>query len=468
MYTTRNAMGNIISGSYYELAINDSAVNHMNSRIFLTSKKSRWAALDYFRLRLPLANNRHIRVNPDHDVLFFHPAHDIRDINILAAILHDIKAYDPRDQGLKHLAILGDTLFPDKQPVTGEVGNCGSNRPIDSTSAGGAGKITLSHPIAQASLTDILSTKLRTLWCVQKMFTRTRVYGPGIYDRPVGMPQWMETLPMLPPLSRLGISHLNFEWIENDPRPIEPDIGNMPFFKDPRQYHYNWKVIEEVLGVRHVTPFRVFACVFSELAPAGITGHMTEPTGLELRVRQLVESNRQMEKDEWERAINHWVNLMRQIRPLSESTFDESWFRERNVMLDRDDMTAIGMWLFPAEAFGRVDDHNFAEVYHSYKMRAKSSVTPGLALFDLSSLTRIDLQQFENICCGNGQSSRRNQCPCNIKRNINQRYLNLYRIVHPKDSRSRFGYPPNFGQTKHLYLSKSSDSLKSHTYHRQR
>ncbi|KAF7916888.1 hypothetical protein EAE99_009513 [Botrytis elliptica] len=377
MYTTRNSMGNIISGSYYELAIHESAANQMSNTIFSTSKESRWVALDYFCLRLPLANNRHIRVNPDHDVLFFHPGHDIRDINMIAAILHDIKAYDPRDQGLKHLAILGDTLFPDKQPFTGEVGNCGSNRPIDSTSAGVAEKIALSHPIAQASLTDILGTKLRTLWCVQKMYTRTRVYGPGIFDRPVGMPQWMETLPMLPPLSRLGISYLNFEWIENDPRPIEADIGNMPFFKDPRRYLHSWKAIEEALGVRHVTPFRVFACVFSELAPAGITGHMTQPTGVELRLRQLVESNRQMEKDEWERAINYWVNLM---RPLSESAFDESWFRERNVMVDRDDMTAIGMWLFPAEAFGRVHDHNFAEVYHSCKMRANSSVTPGLAL----------------------------------------------------------------------------------------
>ncbi|THV53516.1 hypothetical protein BGAL_0048g00110 [Botrytis galanthina] len=384
MYTARNSMGNIISGGSYELAINESAANQMISTIFSTSKESRWVALDYFYLRLPLANNRHIRVNPDHDVLFFHPGHDIRDINMLAAILHDIKAFDPRDLGLKHLAILGDTLFPDKQHFTGEVGNCRSSRPIDITSAGGAGKIALSHPIAQASLTDILSTKLRTLWCVQKMYTRTRVYGPGILDRPVGMPQWMETLPMLPPLGRLGISYLNFEWIENDPRPIEPDISNMPFFKDPRRYHHSWKAIEEALGVRHITPFRVFACVFSELALAGITGHMTQPPGVEFNVRQLFESNRQMENDEWERAINYWVNL---IHPLSESKFDESWFRESNVMVDRDDMTAISMRLFPAEAFGQVDDHNFAEVYHSYKMRAKYSITPGLALFDLSSLS---------------------------------------------------------------------------------
>ncbi|KAF7904676.1 hypothetical protein EAF00_002010 [Botryotinia globosa] len=243
MYTTRTSMGNIIISCPCELAINESAANQMISTIFSTSKESRWVALDYFYLRLPLANNRHIRVNPDHDVLFFHPGHDIRDINMLAAILHDIKAYDPRDLGLKHLAILRDTFFPDKQPFTRGVGNCGSSRPIDISSAGGAGKIALSHPIAQASLTDILSTKLRTLWCGQKMYTRTRVYGPGILDRPVGMPQWMETLPILPLLDRLGISYLNFVWIENDPRPIEQDISNMPFFKDPRRYHHSWKFV---------------------------------------------------------------------------------------------------------------------------------------------------------------------------------------------------------------------------------
>ncbi|TEY65558.1 hypothetical protein BOTCAL_0139g00250 [Botryotinia calthae] len=134
MYTTRNAMGNIISGSYYEFAIDESAVNYMISAIFSTSKESRWAALDYFRLRLPLANNRHTRVSPNHDILYFHPGHDIREINMLAAILHDVNAYDPKDKGLKHLAITGDSLFPDKQPFTGEVGYCGLNRVIDSTS----------------------------------------------------------------------------------------------------------------------------------------------------------------------------------------------------------------------------------------------------------------------------------------------------------------------------------------------
>ncbi|TGO49962.1 hypothetical protein BCON_0195g00180 [Botryotinia convoluta] len=387
MYTTRNAMGNIISGSYYELVINESAVNHMISTIFSTSKESRWAALDYFCLCPPLANSRHIRVSPDHDFLFFHAGREIRDINMLAAILHDIKAYDPRDQGLKHLAIHGDTLFPDRQPFTGEVGINGLHRTIDSTNGGGAGKIALSHPIAQASLTDILGTKLRTLWCVEKMYTRTRVYGPTRFHQPCMAPQWKETLPMLPPMSTLGISYLNFEWFENDPRPVEPDICRMPFVKDPRRYHHSWKAFEEALGVRHATPFRVYVCIASELAIAELWGRRVEPTGLELGLHQLVKSNRRTEQEEWATIIDYWVNLFNENPSPGGTKFDESGFRERMVKADRDHMTAIGMWLFPEEAFGQVNNDNFDEVYNVYGMGVKSSVTPGLALFDLTSLS---------------------------------------------------------------------------------
>ncbi|TGO20825.1 hypothetical protein BPAE_0262g00020 [Botrytis paeoniae] len=327
MNTTRNALGNIISGSYYKLAINESAVNHMINTIFSTSKESRWAALDYFRLRLPLANNRHIRVNPDHDILFFHAGYKIRDINMLAAILHDVKAYDPRDHGLKHLAIHGDTLFPDRQPLTGEVGRSKLHRTIGSTSGGGARKIALTHAIAQASPNKILSTRLRTLWCVQKMYTKTRIYDPTRFHQPFMTPQWMETLSMLPPMSALGIPYLNFDWFENDPRPVEPDTCRMPFVRDPSRYHYSWKAIEEALGVRHATPFRVYVCVASELALAELWGSRVQRTGEELGLHQLVKINQQNEQKEWASIIDYWVNFMRIHRLAVESLINRGFGR---------------------------------------------------------------------------------------------------------------------------------------------
>lgn len=307
---------------------------------------------------------------------------------MLAAILHDIRAYDPKDRGLMHLAIQENTLFPDEQPFTGRVGRGGVRRTVSSMSDGNAGKMVLSHPVAQASLIDILSSKLRTLWCVQSLRTKTRVYGPRIFDRPQMAPKWMETLPMLPPMSTLGISHLNFEWFETDPRPVEPDISKMPFMKDPRRYHHSWKVIEEALGVRHATSFRVYVCAASEIAPAELWGDIVQPTGEKLGLHQLVESNRQTEKKEWDTIIDYWVNFVNDDSPPNENKFDESSYRKRMAMVDRDDMTAIGMWLFPEEAFGQVNDGNFAEVYNSYRMGVKSSVTPGLELFDLSCLPR--------------------------------------------------------------------------------
>jgi hypothetical protein len=261
------------------------------------------------------------------------------------------------------------------------------HRTVGSMSNESAGKISLSHPIAQASLIDILSTKLRTLWCVQNLNIKRRIYGPTIFDLPVMIPKWMETVPMLPPMSTLGISYLNFEWFKNDPRPVELDISRMPFIRDPRRYYYSWKVIEEALGVTHATPFRVYVCVTSEIDPAELWRFRVQPTGEKLGLHQLVESNRQTEKREWETIIDHWVNVWNENPPPNGNKFDESSYRERMVMTaNRDDVTAIGMWLFPEEAFGQVNDDNFAEVYNSYRMGIKSSVTPGLALFDLSFL----------------------------------------------------------------------------------
>ncbi|KAJ8057953.1 hypothetical protein OCU04_013127 [Sclerotinia nivalis] len=185
LYSTRNHMGNIISGSYYELAINESDANHTISPVFSTTKESRWAALDHFRIRLPLAGDSHIRVSPDDDVLFFHTTYDICDINMLAAIFHDIRAYDPKYQGLMHVAIQGNYLFPDEQPFTGSVGHYGVRNNVGSMSHGSAGKKVLSHPIAQASLIDILNIKLRTLWCVQRICVWPGLIRPMTFETPL-------------------------------------------------------------------------------------------------------------------------------------------------------------------------------------------------------------------------------------------------------------------------------------------
>ncbi|TGO82722.1 hypothetical protein BPOR_0770g00010 [Botrytis porri] len=246
---------------------------------------------------------------------------------MLAAILHDVKAYDPRYQGLNHLVIHGDTLFPDRQPFTGEIRRSRLYGTIGSTSGGGARKLFLSHPIAQASLTDILSTKVRTLWCGQKVYTKTRVCGPTRFHQPFMTTQWMETLPLLPPMSTLSIPYLNFEWFESDPRPVEPDTCRMPFVRDPRRCHHSWKAIEEALGVRYTTPFRVYVCVASELALAELWGGRSQPTEKELGLHQLDMTNRRNEQEEWTTIIDYWVNFMNENPTAGRGKLDESCFR---------------------------------------------------------------------------------------------------------------------------------------------
>ncbi|KAF7955579.1 hypothetical protein EAE96_004505 [Botrytis aclada] len=114
-YSSHNDLGKIISGGHYELFINKPILD-TTSQLFYTTKESRSTALDFYRIRLPLARG-HIRINPECDLLFLQDWDKAP--QVLANILHDIKAYDPKDEGLMHLALAegsGDSLFDIPHP----------------------------------------------------------------------------------------------------------------------------------------------------------------------------------------------------------------------------------------------------------------------------------------------------------------------------------------------------------------
>jgi hypothetical protein len=106
-YSTQNELGNIVSGSHYELSIN-APESFIASPLFSTTRESRFVALEFYRLRMPLVRGQ-IRISPEYDVVFLHDANRVNNCfaHIFVDVLHDMKAYDPKDEGVKHLAIRG-------------------------------------------------------------------------------------------------------------------------------------------------------------------------------------------------------------------------------------------------------------------------------------------------------------------------------------------------------------------------
>lgn len=114
-YTERNHLGNIVSGRGYTLKIAGRGYAATFNPILWVNRESRDAALRYYyRVHLPFPHQHAgqiLYLNPEHDVLHLSPESAWRQppehlpeweswpLTILADFLHDVKAFDPKDQG---------------------------------------------------------------------------------------------------------------------------------------------------------------------------------------------------------------------------------------------------------------------------------------------------------------------------------------------------------------------------------
>ncbi|KAM3081720.1 hypothetical protein ACMFMG_005167 [Clarireedia jacksonii] len=163
------------------------------------------------------------------------------------------------------------------------------------------------HPIAISSFVDILSTKLRSLWCIEQLLAKRRVHGPIPADIVFGAkpPHLVETCPLLTLIAKLGRVCMSFDYIENDPRYVEQDLKTLTFSQDPRRLYASWHVFEKSLGVRRAGPFRFNICIAKEMEPLEewepdeIEGHVSTKLG----IHQMVNQNRQFETDDWEHVM---------------------------------------------------------------------------------------------------------------------------------------------------------------------
>lgn len=104
LYTTKNGIGNIISGKHYRLSI---TTNHRLSPLLRTSRESRQAAVEFYRVHIPCDPDTHgerrsFHLNPEFDFLLI-KTEGVPEI--LADFVHDAKAYDPLGVGILNMGI---------------------------------------------------------------------------------------------------------------------------------------------------------------------------------------------------------------------------------------------------------------------------------------------------------------------------------------------------------------------------
>lgn len=101
-YTSRNALGNIISGYPYELLV--LPFEQWSRALLRVSREANHVFTTFYRLSIPLQPGAFslLPINPETDIL--RVSHNTG-IEALVCSFHDVVAYDPRSVGIVHLAI---------------------------------------------------------------------------------------------------------------------------------------------------------------------------------------------------------------------------------------------------------------------------------------------------------------------------------------------------------------------------
>jgi hypothetical protein len=230
------------------------------------------------------------------------------------------------------------------------------------------------HPVAAASFTDILGNRLRSVLCVMGFRSHLR----GMTDLPVERGGCCSHFAQTFPLHRRGFPIGGFDWLTTDPRPgVQFDLQHVPFSEDPRRYAEGWKTLEKMFGVAERAEddgFRFYIC--PAMAWHGWNGRAGQ-AGTEGEREELAFHLR-VEKESWlEGRIYLYVSGV--LGPDADSRIPRHGMlvdAETFEKMESAPSTAIGMWLFPAEAFKKPIDsrQSWFDV---------SAVLPGLFLFEV-------------------------------------------------------------------------------------
>ncbi|KAL2146622.1 hypothetical protein VTI28DRAFT_3121 [Corynascus sepedonium] len=390
-YADRNHLGRIVSGrsrSYTSRLRGRGSYAASLTPLLCVSREARAAALSFYHIHLPLGGGQVLYLNPEYDVVYVRPRAP-KPINrlppetdpdpefgaILVDFLHDARAYDYKDQGVSHLALDGEIRhyllgwFEERVNLTPE----------------------MLHPAAAASFADILRYKLRSLLCVVDFRGSTR----GMGAPPLGG-GWRSHFAQTVPLRQRGHVTGSFHWLQADPRPgVELDLRQVPIRDDPHLIVRNWRRLEHLFGVTrnqqatresdddcgfclYVCPTKNWSTPDMQRTGGAGTWNVREMEAEAEAVwsRDELAQYLQYEAEDWDE--NRWY-IARIFGGTHQSPKYSSDSREEAEIfeaMEKLPCTAIGMWLFPAEAFPPPTNPQLL----SFNL---SAVRPGLLLFEV-------------------------------------------------------------------------------------
>ncbi|KAK3306715.1 uncharacterized protein B0T15DRAFT_492244 [Chaetomium strumarium] len=412
-YTRRNSLGNIVSGRGYALRLSGGTSHYpvsLVSPLLSVNHEARRAALSFYHVRLPFPGphmtkeGRILYLNAEYDVICVGPrqpdffpddyeGYYPRVATVLVDFLHDVKAHDPKGQGVAHLALRSDYLL-----------DLFGREAVPLSPA-------ILHPTAAASFTDMLRRTLRSVLCVVGFRHQTR----GLGEFPTA--NWRYHFAQTFPLCRRGNPTGTFRWLATDPRPgVELDLRQLPLnaYDEPHCISQRWQELKAAFSLTNGQGApqagknkdnnnntnnsnrdsnsndgpRLYICPTqkwpSSLAPQDFIRPGEEGS------RQELARHLRFEEQCWLRELKTFTDMFLQggttttthVPPKKHDMMmmfdDDLADAETLETMERVPVTAVGMWVFPVEVFdGRqptVPQRNCWDV---------SGVRPGLFLFDV-------------------------------------------------------------------------------------
>ncbi|OIW30945.1 hypothetical protein CONLIGDRAFT_574104 [Coniochaeta ligniaria NRRL 30616] len=376
-YTSRNHLGSIISGRGYTLKIPGQGYAATFSPLLWVNRESRDAALSHcYRVHLPYPSEHAgqlLYLNTDYDVLkpspefrramppaTWLPPAEPRAATVLVDFLHDVKAFDPKHQGILHLALESDYI----EDLAGDPDSHPFKPPLTPP---------LLHPLAAASFTDILSTHLRSLFFAMNFRNSRRGMGEFSSEKL----HFAQTFP----LRRRGNPTGAFVWLDTDPRAgLEFDLVQVTPMETIANLLHVWNDIQKAFGVDGGgVKLRLYVCPALQWPkPPRFPTPPPEPPQTQEGWREALAGHLRWEEGEWaetRREWNSWLSTRTKPKdvPRHGLVVDRGTFE----MMERVPVTAVGMWVFPVKVFDR-EPVNARK--NSYDLR---DIRPGLFLFEL-------------------------------------------------------------------------------------
>jgi len=397
-YTARNLLGNLVSGPSYALVLRRQRFATTLNPLLWVSSEARQAALGCYRVHLPcpgLRGERLLYLNPEYDVVYVCPERS--GAPLLVDFLCDVRAYDPKDRGyvilrleacpcsLPPFACLSLSYFHTvcthangKRIANLALGRdyrqcLFGNRYIslrdwawEANNENVLFDPAMLHPVAAASFANMLQTKLRSVLCVVNLRDSRR----GAPEEPFssGMRyHFCQTIPLRrggPPMGAL-------DWLEADPRPgVEFDLRQLSLGHDPRALARCWERLEKAFGLgawAKGDDFRLYICPTIHWSQPSRFPVYQAPNGSRAELAGYLDD----EAHDWLRKRRFAEKLVGKI-PRHGTLVDAETFER----WERTPTTAVGMWLFPPEAFKEPKkvEKNLFDV---------SAVRPGLLLIEV-------------------------------------------------------------------------------------